>query len=68
MTTPIYTAKAVKDWENRWFKDGNSSFGLMKQASLALCLRIIDFIDKNNIAQADIIAWCGVGNMVGMAI
>lgn len=65
MTVPIYTAKAVKDWENRWFADGNSSFGLMKQASLALCLQVIDFVNKNNIAQADIIAWCGVGNNGG---
>ena len=44
MNTPIYTTNAIQDWESRWFADGNSSFGLMKQASLRLCLQIIDFI------------------------
>lgn len=59
MNTPIYTTNAIQDWESRWFADGNSSFGLMKQASLRLCLQIIDFINKNDITQTDIIVWCG---------
>lgn len=65
MNTPIYTTNAIQDWESRWFADGNSSFGLMKQASLRLCLQIIDFINKNDITQTDIIVWCGVGNNGG---
>ncbi|MDO4450253.1 MAG: NAD(P)H-hydrate dehydratase [Moraxella sp.] len=65
MKTPIYTAKAIRDWERRWFNEGNSSFGLMKQASLAMALQITDFMDKNHIAQADIVVWCGTGNNGG---
>lgn len=65
MKTPIYTAKAIRDWERRWFNEGNSSFGLMKQASLVICHQFIDFIKKNKISQADIIVWCGVGGNGG---
>lgn len=65
LSTSVYTAKAIRDWEKRWFDDGNSSFGLMKQASLAMALQIIDFINENNITQADIIVWCGTGNNGG---
>ncbi|WP_157073875.1 NAD(P)H-hydrate dehydratase [Moraxella oblonga] len=65
MKTPIYSALSIKCWEKRWFDEGNSSFGLMKQASLAICFQVIDFIKNNNICQADIIIWCGVGNNGG---
>lgn len=63
--TPIYTAQAVRDWESRWFAEGNSSFGLMKQASLAMCSAVLDIILKDGVKQADIIVWCGVGNNGG---
>lgn len=63
--TPIYTAKSVQDWEGRWFADGNSSFGLMQQASLAMSMQVMDIIQKDNIKSADIIVWCGVGNNGG---
>lgn len=65
MKTPIYTASSIKEWEKRWFDEGNSSFGLMKQASLAICFQLIDFIKNNNISQANIIVWCGIGNNGG---
>lgn len=62
--TPIYQAKAIQDWERRWFAN-NSAYGLMQQAALALSNQLICLIHQHNIGHANIVICCGVGNNGG---
>ena len=59
--TPIYTANAVKDWQNRWFGLGNRSFGLMQQAALMMSNTLKAHLKPDS----SICIWCGVGNNGG---
>lgn len=63
--TPIYSSQAIRDWESRWFAKGNSSYGLMAQASLAMAHQVIKWLHQKSINTAQIIVWCGVGNNGG---
>ncbi len=57
---PVYTAKAVKDWESRWFAAGNSSYGLMQQAALMMANHLL-----GQLARSRVCIWCGSGNNGG---
>lgn len=57
---PVYTAQAVKDWENRWFAAGNSSNGLMQQAALMMANHLL-----GQLAPSQVCIWCGSGNNGG---
>ena len=57
---PVYTAKAVKDWESRWFAAGNSSYGLMQQAALMMANHLL-----GQLAPSRVCIWCGSGNNGG---
>lgn len=59
--TPVYLSQAVRDWEQRWFAQGNSSFGLMQQAAWLMCDALLKRLDDG----ARIAVWCGVGNNGG---
>lgn len=59
--TPIYTANAVKDWQNRWVGLGNRSFGLMQQAALMMSNTLKAHLKPDS----SICIWCGVGNNGG---
>lgn len=64
---PIYTANEIKAWEQRWFDKGNSSLGLMQQASLLMANQIEQLIitsQKYNI-DSSIVICCGSGNNGG---
>lgn len=61
MRQPIYTAEDVRLWEQRWFDQDNSSFGLMCQAALLMAHHIIDIAHDTD----SICVWCGTGNNGG---
>lgn len=61
---PIYTAQAIYEWEQAWFDDGNSSFGLMAQAGWALALEVVKILQSLD-GLPKILVWCGVGNNGG---
>lgn len=59
--TCVYLSSQIKNWEKRWFDQGNSSFGLMQQAAWSACQYLIPILkDKHSIA-----IWCGAGNNGG---
>ena len=62
MRQPIYTAEDVRLWEQRWFEQGNSSFGLMCQAALLMAHHITDIVRDTD----SICVWCGTGNKAAM--
>lgn len=63
---PIYTADTIKAWEERWFAKGNSSFGLMEQASLFMANHIEQLITPSIYNKnSKILVCCGVGNNGG---
>lgn len=57
---PVYSAKAVKDWESRWFAAGNSSYGLMQQAALMMANHLLGQLPPSRVC-----IWCGNGNNGG---
>lgn len=64
---PIYTANEIKNWEQRWFDKGNSSLGLMQQASLLMANQIEQLIltSQINDINSSILICCGSGNNGG---
>ena len=72
---PIYPAREVAAWEQRWFRMGNSSFGLMQQAALTMANQLMptlsDYIQANKTLShptahlPKIVVWCGAGNNGG---
>lgn len=58
--TPVYLANSIKDWENRWFADGNGSYGLMQQAALMMANQLLLTLPPSRICL-----WCGSGNNGG---
>lgn len=65
--SPIYTAQAIQQWEKRWFLQGNSSFGLMQQASLYMANHIEQIVLNSSYfsTSCSIVVCCGVGNNGG---
>lgn len=64
---PVYRSLQIKQWEQRWFEQGNSSFGLMQQAAWAIAQKIFDKINHLNqsFPISQVIVWCGSGNNGG---
>lgn len=63
MYPSIYSREQLQAWEQRWFSQGNRSFGLMQQAAWQSYLAICDEA-ASILAQPDarITVWCGAGN------
>ena len=60
----VYHSSEVRAWEQRWFSAGNSAYGLMQQAALAVSQSVISSLEhKQTIPR--ILLWCGVGNNAG---
>lgn len=66
---PIFSVKSIQAWEQRWFAQGNSSFGLMQQASLLIANGIEQFLLQqyayHQYQNVRILLCCGVGNNGG---
>ncbi|TXJ10516.1 MAG: NAD(P)H-hydrate dehydratase [Acinetobacter sp.] len=61
----VYHSQAVQAWEKRWFAAGNSSYGLMQQAALAMTIQIEQALADQQLQDAAILIWCGQGNNGG---
>lgn len=67
LAQPIYTAQTIQAWEQRWFAQGNSSYGLMQQAAWLMAVKIFNRLDTDHCKQhhCNILLWCGRGNNAG---
>lgn len=57
---PFYAVGAVQAWEQRWFAQGNISFGLMQQAAWQIANWIM-----THLTQQAVTVVCGTGNNGG---
>lgn len=69
MHSQVYHSHAIQAWEQRWFAQQNSSYGLMQQAAWAMTEHIQQqiaqqFKNKNQ-QQIKIAVCCGQGNNAG---
>lgn len=60
MTRPIYQTEQIRQWENRWFMQGNSSYGLMQQAAWSVSQWVMQHYPLQSVAVC-----CGGGNNGG---
>ncbi len=59
----VYSAADIRAWQNTWFDEGNSSFGLVCQASLLAARAICQLLHQNNYRdECAILVCCGTGN------
>lgn len=80
MRPVVYSSEQVQAWEQHWFSEGNSSYGLMQQAAWQMAQRIQqymvqlnlvpDFLNngshpKNILSSYCVGVWCGAGNNGG---
>ena len=63
MQCQVYHSREVQAWEQRWFKQQNSSYGLMQQAAWAISQKLIPLLHAKNVAH--IAVCCGQGNNAG---
>ena len=61
--SPVYHSQSIQAWEQRWFAQHNSSYGLMKQVAWAIAQRLILVFREQNIQKIAIC--CGQGNNAG---
>ncbi|KAA8735507.1 bifunctional ADP-dependent NAD(P)H-hydrate dehydratase/NAD(P)H-hydrate epimerase [Acinetobacter qingfengensis] len=61
----VYHSQDIRAWEQRWFAAGNSSYGLMQQAALAIDQAIQNYLNQNSMTHRRILVWCGAGNNGG---
>lgn len=63
MQQPVYHSRDIQAWEQRWFSQQNSSYGLMKQAAWAIAQRLTAIFKQQGIDK--IALCCGQGNNAG---
>ena len=65
MRQQVYHSHEIQAWEQRWFAQQNSSFGLMQQVAWSIAQRL-DLLFQSSHSQIKKIAiWCGSGNNAG---
>ena len=65
MRQEVYHSHEIQAWEQRWFAQQNSSFGLMQQVAWSIAQRL-DLLFQSSHSQIKKIAiWCGSGNNAG---
>ena len=65
MQQPVYHSRDVQAWEQRWFSQQNSDYGLMQQAAWAISQRLISLFDQKKMLSTRIAVCCGAGNNAG---
>nr|MBP8206766.1 NAD(P)H-hydrate epimerase [Acinetobacter sp.] len=63
MRQPVYHSQDIQAWEQRWFGQQNSSYGLMKQVAWTVAQRLIPIFQNNDMQRIAIC--CGKGNNAG---
>ncbi|NHB57269.1 NAD(P)H-hydrate dehydratase [Acinetobacter sp. 194] len=65
MQQPVYHSREVQAWEQRWFNQQNSDYGLMQQAAWAISQRLMVLLQQQFKHSICIAVCCGVGNNAG---
>ncbi|ANF82022.1 bifunctional ADP-dependent (S)-NAD(P)H-hydrate dehydratase/NAD(P)H-hydrate epimerase [Acinetobacter sp. NCu2D-2] len=63
MQQRVYHSKDIQAWEQRWFAQQNSSYGLMQQVAWLISNRLIKQFETSNFHR--IAVCCGAGNNAG---
>lgn len=63
MQQQVYHSRDIQAWEQRWFSQQNSAYGLMKQVAWGIAQRLIPIFKQQNIKK--IAVYCGQGNNAG---
>ena len=65
MHSQVYHSHDIRAWEQRWFAQQNSAYGLMQQTAWAITQRMISKLDILNKKDLKIAVCCGQGNNAG---
>ncbi len=67
MQQQVYHSHAIQAWEQRWFGQQNSAYGLMKQVAWMTAQRLISSFDLQfeSRNKATVAMCCGQGNNAG---
>ena len=67
MQQQVYHSHAIQAWEQRWFGQQNSAYGLMKQVAWMTAQRLISWFDLQfeSRNKATVAMCCGQGNNAG---
>lgn len=63
MQQQVYHSQSIQAWEQRWFAQQNSSYGLMKQVAWQTAQHLIVLFQKSQIQKVAVC--CGQGNNAG---
>ncbi|ENU17158.1 bifunctional ADP-dependent NAD(P)H-hydrate dehydratase/NAD(P)H-hydrate epimerase [Acinetobacter lwoffii] len=63
MQQQVYHSRDLQAWEQRWFQQQNSSYGLMQQVAWGISQRLITLFSEQKIKK--IAVCCGPGNNAG---
>ncbi|WP_191113030.1 NAD(P)H-hydrate dehydratase [Acinetobacter lwoffii] len=63
MQQQVYHSRDLQAWEQRWFQQQNSSYGLMQQVAWGISQRLITLFSQQKIKK--IAVCCGPGNNAG---
>ncbi|WP_180171566.1 NAD(P)H-hydrate dehydratase [Acinetobacter sp. YH12023] len=61
--SPVYLSQSIQAWEQRWFAQHNSSYGLMQQVAWSIAQQLIPMLKHQNLKN--IAVCCGQGNNAG---
>lgn len=61
----VYHSREIQAWEQRWFAQGNSAYGLMQQVAWTLHLRLLNVFAQQTKPIHKIAVCCGRGNNAG---
>ncbi|SEL46329.1 NAD(P)H-hydrate dehydratase [Acinetobacter sp. DSM 11652] len=65
MHQQVYHSSEIQAWEQRWFDDQNSAFGLMQQVAWMMAQEIITILQGIEKKKIRIAVCCGKGNNAG---
>ncbi|WP_180023938.1 NAD(P)H-hydrate dehydratase [Acinetobacter sp. YH1901134] len=61
--SPVYLSQSIQAWEQRWFAQHNSRYGLMQQVAWSIAQQLIPMLTQQNLKN--IAVCCGQGNNAG---
>ena len=65
MRQSVYHSQDIQAWEQRWFSQQNSAYGLMQQAAWTITQRLINSFNVIKNPVKSIAVCCGTGNNAG---
>ena len=65
MRQSVYHSQDIQAWEQRWFSQQNSAYGLMQQAAWTITRRLINSFNVIKNPVKSIAVCCGTGNNAG---